>query len=512
MENLKPLRKHNASVIFASFFSVFVLTFLATITLQVLFDNIAIVYGGGAVVLIFGLVVASIVLSHATLKAGDFLTQAILHIQKDNQIVGAPDINTVPASRDFLNNLAQSIYEIASTAAIGEKSSAEPFSATVKFQQTLLQNTPLAIYALDKNGTLIYANQAGAVYAAIKVPESLGQKFYDVMKLSFASTDTLESWLKATENSRATDTRTWERVQLKISNNVTKQCDMAVHFSKENPEGIESVIVLFDQTARYQKDDHGASFVSMAVHELRTPLTVMRGYIELFEDEIAPKLDAEQTEFMHNLSAQAQQLGAFISNVQNFARIEENELSLSLKEEVWGPIVENSIRDMNLRANVRKKTLLCQIQPNLPTVAVDRTTIYEVLVNLIENAVKYTHNDSPVIIRTYKKDENWVETVVEDKGIGIPESVMAHIFDKYYRSHRSSKTVGGTGLGLYLSKTIVSAHGGEIWVKSREGEGSTFGFTVPTFSSVASQLTSVDNNTIVRGAHGWIKNHSLYRG
>jgi signal transduction histidine kinase len=287
---------------------------------------------------------------------------------------------------------------------------------------------------------------------------------------------------------------------------------MAVHFSKDNPEGVETVIILFDQTARYQKDDHGASFVSMAVHELRTPLTVMRGYIELFEDEIAPKLDAEQTEFMRNLSAQAQQLGAFISNVQNFARIEENELSLSLKEEAWKPIVEGAVRDMNLRANVRKKTLLCQIQPNLPPVAVDRSTIYEVLVNLIENAVKYTHNDAPVIIRTYKKDENWVETVVEDKGIGIPDSVMAHIFDKFYRSHRSSKTVGGTGLGLYLSKTIVSAHGGEIWVKSREGEGSTFGFSVPTFSSVASQLTSADNKTIVRGAHGWIKNHSLYRG
>lgn len=499
-------------MIFGAFFSIAALTALTTITLLLIQDDLTIAYGGGALIALLGALVASIVLGHSTLKASEFLVQAILHIQRDNQIVGAPDINSVPASRDFLNNLAQSIYEIASSAGIVAGPVTAPLSSTSKFQQVLLQNTPLAIYALDKNGALIYTNQAGADYAAIKIPESLGQKFYDVMKLSFASTDTLESWLRSSESTRATDTHTWERVQLEINGGAKKQCDMAVHFSKDNPEGIESVIILFDQTERYQKDDHGASFVSLAVHELRTPLTVMRGYIELFEDEIAPKLDAEQAEFMRNLSAQAQQLGAFISNVQNFARIEENELSLSLKEEAWGPIVEGAIRDMNLRANVRKKTLLCQIQPNLPPVAVDRSTVYEVLVNLIENAVKYTHNDSPVIIRTYKKDENWVETVVEDKGIGIPDSVMAHIFDKFYRSHRSSKTVGGTGLGLYLSKTIVSAHGGEIWVKSHEGEGSTFGFTIPTLSSVASQLTSADNKAIVRGAHGWIKNHSLYRG
>ena len=81
----------------------------------------------------------------------------------------------------------------------------------------------------------------------------------------------------------------------------------------------------------------------MAVHELRTPLTVMRGYIELFEDEIAPKLDTEQVVFMRNLSAQSvEQLAAFVSNVQNFARIEANELNLNLKEEAWAQSLKGS--------------------------------------------------------------------------------------------------------------------------------------------------------------------------
>jgi len=512
MDNLKPLRRHNASVIFGAFFAVFALAALSLITLLAVQDNRIIAYAFGATTAVLGSLCAAVVLGHSTLRSSEFLAGAILHITRDNQVVGAPDITCVPAARDFINNLAQTVYQMAGAIPTAQAQQKIEDTSASNFPQSVLQNTPLAIYVLSKDGSLTYANQVGVEYAQLKMPEAIGQKFYDVIKLSFASTDTLEAWLKSSENQRATATHTWERVQLGVEEGATKQCDMAVHFSKDNPDGIESVIILFDQTERYTKDDHGASFVSMAVHELRTPLTVMRGYIELFEDEIAPKLDPEQATFMRNLSAQGEQLAAFVSNVQNFARIEANELSLSLKEEPWGSIVEGAVKDMNLRANVRKKTLQYQIAPDLPSVAVDRSTIYEVLVNLIENAVKYTLVDAPVTIRTYKKDENWVETVIEDKGVGIPDSIIGRIFEKYYRSHRSSQTVGGTGLGLFLSKTIVTAHGGEIWVKSHEGQGSTFGFTIPTFASVASQLTPGDNKAIVRGAHGWIKNHTLYRG
>ncbi len=85
---------------------------------------------------------------------------------------------------------------------------------------------------------------------------------------------------------------------------------------------------------------------------------------------------------------------------------------------------------------------------------------------------------------------------------------MPHLFEKFYRSHRSRNQVGGTGLGLYLSKAIVDAHGGRLWVRSREGQGSTFGFTVQPYTNLADKQKNGDD--ITRGAHGWIKNHSLY--
>jgi signal transduction histidine kinase len=88
---------------------------------------------------------------------------------------------------------------------------------------------------------------------------------------------------------------------------------------------------------------------------------------------------------------------------------------------------------------------------------------------------------------------------------------MANLFTKFYRDHRNRAQIGGTGLGLYLSKAIVTAHGGNIWVRSQEGKGSTFGFTLVPYENLAATLKPSGDQTMTRSAHGWIKNHSLYR-
>jgi signal transduction histidine kinase len=88
---------------------------------------------------------------------------------------------------------------------------------------------------------------------------------------------------------------------------------------------------------------------------------------------------------------------------------------------------------------------------------------------------------------------------------------MGSLFDKFYRDYHNRSQVGGTGMGLFLSKAIVTAHGGNVWVRSKEGQGSTFGFTIRPFSELADEVKKGDNTDITRTAHGWIKNHSMYR-
>jgi signal transduction histidine kinase len=212
---------------------------------------------------------------------------------------------------------------------------------------------------------------------------------------------------------------------------------------------------------------------------------------------------------MLKMRASAQQLMAFVNNILNVARVEEDQLELRLQEENWGQLLQSALDNLSLRAEVRGIKLELTVAPDLPTVGVDRLSIYEVINNLIDNAIKYSGTSKVIKVNTALAKDGLVETTIQDFGEGIPASIMPNLFTKFYRNHRNRSQIGGTGLGLYLSKAIVAAHGGNLWVRSREGQGSTFGFTVLPFEQAKDRGKPGDD--IVRSAHGWIKNHSLYR-
>jgi signal transduction histidine kinase len=195
----------------------------------------------------------------------------------------------------------------------------------------------------------------------------------------------------------------------------------------------------------------------------------------------------------------------------NVAKIEDNQLTLQLHEENWQSIIDNVVRDLGLRAGVRGITIKTDIAPNLPTVGVDRYSIYEVLANLLDNAIKYSKGTNEIYLTAGLNQNGQVETSVKDFGLGIDSSILPHIFDKFYRNHRNRAQIGGTGLGLYLSHAIVEAHGGQISVASKVDEGSTFSFTVLPFAQLQEATKAGATPNITRNAHGWIKNHALYR-
>ena len=169
---------------------------------------------------------------------------------------------------------------------------------------------------------------------------------------------------------------------------------------------------------------------------------------------------------------------------------------------------------MQLRAASQGRLLTIDFPEVLPTVAADANSMSEVLGNLIDNAVKYS-NEGGTIEVTAKVSGTFVETSVTDHGIGMPGNVVQNLFHKFYRSHRSRETVAGTGIGLYISKAIVESNGGEVGVRSIEGRGSTFTFTLPIYATVADKLSQdgANNQTFIEHASGsWIKNHGAFRG
>jgi two-component system sensor histidine kinase VicK len=286
--------------------------------------------------------------------------------------------------------------------------------------------------------------------------------------------------------------------------------DLAGYYNRVNPQKNETMLILFDHTKMYSQDDQAVSFIALSVHELRTPLTLLRGYIEVFEDEIDTAGNPELADFMLKMRAQSEQLTAFVNNILNVARIDDDQLQLKLQEEDWSKVLTAGIESLALRAKVRGITLHCRIESGLPSVGIDRISILEVLNNFVDNAIKYSATSKVVEIEARLKDGR-IETTVSDKGLGIDTATLPNLFTKFYRDHRNRAQVGGTGLGLYLAKAIVTAHGGTVWVSSKLGEGSTFGFSLVPYAQLTEEAKQNGDQEMVRGAHGWIKNHSLYR-
>jgi len=463
-----------------------------------------------AVVSVFAMTVLPWASARYLTQPTKVIWQAILHIAPDTANTPAPDLGKNHLGKELITSLVTHIYQLATVADNIDRVSRHKHSDLKN--NFIANNLPLPLIVLDQNETVIFANDMMLKYLERSGGDTIGQNLYSVIDMSFTSEHTFDDWLQAAKANKPVDSQTWERVRLHLPDKKSAlQFDLAAYYNGAETGGYQTMLVFFDHTDQYSQDDQAVSFVALAVHELRTPLTLLRGYIEAFEEELADQLDPEMKDFMHKMNAASQQLSTFVNNILNVARIENDQLELQLHEESWPEIVQTAVNTMALRARVRGIELETDIAKDLPTVGVDRVSVYEVIDNLIDNAIKYSADSKRIIISAKLNQAGLVETTVQDFGVGVPTSAIDNLFDKFYRNHRNRSQIGGTGLGLYLSKAIVTAHGGQIWVKSKEGEGSVFGFTLIPYAQLAGGKKNGDNTDIVRSAHGWIKNHSLYR-
>lgn len=454
--------------------------------------------------------ISSVVVSNYALKPLRFVWQAVLHVSSGPNSPPAPNLDELKTGHELVSSLAMQIYQFAS-----QQDSSELIEHRRQLSQAanVMSHLPLPLFVFNKAQQLTNASDEALRYCQLESSDLFGRPLYEFLNLEFPDEHTLDAWIQACQVNKITDITYWEHVRVRLPGEAgeVKQCDMIASYNKDNPSGTEFIVMLFDRTDAYNQEDSSLSFLSLAVHELRTPLTMLRGYIEVFQSELATTLSPELQGFMHKMSVSADQLTAFVNNILNVARVEENQLVLKLNEARWDEVLKEALEALELRAKINNKTIECHIEPNLPTVAIDRISVQEVINNLVDNAIKYSGTDPGKIIVTAKLKDGMVETTVQDFGVGISQGVIANLFVRYYRNHRTKGDVGGTGLGLFLSKALVTAHGGQIWVSSKEGEGSTFGFSLVPYAQLADEQKNSNNKDITRHAHGWIKNHSLYR-
>lgn len=436
---------------------------------------------------------------------------AILHLSPTGTPTAAPQIDNLSIGHQYVTSMVYQLHQLAN---VQQNQLLAEHRREATQSSNILTRLPLPVFVFNKEQAVTFASDTAISYTRKQSSELFGKPIYEALDLEFPSDFTLESWIADCAKNKVTDNTYWRRVRVsfKDSPDEHRLCDIEGFYNRDNPTGIEYIVTLFDRTDEYMQDETALSFIALAVHELRTPLTLMRGLIEVFQDELKDKLDPEMARFMNRLRASADELTSFVNTILNVARIEENQLSIRLAEENAEEIITHAIRDMESRAKSSNKEISFESSGQLPTVAADRMTLYEVMCNLIDNAIKYSGKSKGILVKATVTKDNLVEVDVIDRGVGIPTSVLPTLFEKFHRNHRNRDTVNGTGLGLYLSKVIINAHGGDIWVQSKEGEGTTVALTLKPYSQLADeQKAGTGNDDMVRTAHGWIKNHSIYR-
>lgn len=249
----------------------------------------------------------------------------------------------------------------------------------------------------------------------------------------------------------------------------------AVH----GPGGTPGAILVFhDLTRIRQLERTRQEFVANVSHELRTPLSLIKGFVETLL-EGAKDDPARCEQFLKTIEKQSDRLTFLIEDLLTISRLESGQIVLNLNEVRLRSEAARVLDDLRTRAGEKKVSVVIEVPPRL-TARADADRLQQVLSNLIENAIKYGRARGRVRIGGRARPDGKAEVWVRDDGPGIPVEARDRVFERFYRVDRArSRDTGGTGLGLSIVKHIVQAHGGEVWLKSDLGEGTTFFFTLP---------------------------------
>lgn len=453
-------------------------------------------------------VIASLILFRFVAQPIKNLLAAITHIAGEPTSTTPPNPNEAQFEKNGFKPVLQTIYQLAADTpnpiAEGEAQLTPEKLDSREIIEAALDSTICGFVVMDKDRKITYANKA--------TPLKIDPNGVQTLDLIFGENDTIERWWDECETIAVHAEHTWPRIPNKLPNEEDRRYfDVIASYNKGATA--EMVITLIDRTHLYSVGEEELDFIAFAAHELRGPITVIRGYLDVVQQELKDVLQPDQQELFHRLTVSANRLSGYINNILNTSRFDRRHLKMHLSQTTVKNVFDTIRDDMQLRASAQARSLSVTIPDGLPDIAADTASLSEVFANLIDNAIKYS-NDGGVINVTAASKGDTVEISIEDHGIGMPGNVVSNLFQKFYRSHRSRETVAGTGIGLYISKAIVESHSGNITVRSEEGHGSTFTVSLPTYQMVADKLKAGNNGNegLISNKEGWIKNHTMYRG
>jgi signal transduction histidine kinase len=222
-----------------------------------------------------------------------------------------------------------------------------------------------------------------------------------------------------------------------------------------------------------------SNFLNVTSHELRTPMSSIKGYIQLILKRKLGEITEEQRKSLEIVLKNANRLDHLIQDILDISRLESGRMKFIPGKTNVRTMVEETAETMQSSADVKHIKINTDIENNISDLTVDQERIEQVLINLVNNAIKFSLDNSNIDIKV-RREKDDILFEIQDFGRGIPENKKDTIFDAFYQVNLGEdKKLGGVGLGLAISRGIVLAHGGRIWVESILDRGSTFAFILP---------------------------------
>ncbi|MCR4399785.1 MAG: cell wall metabolism sensor histidine kinase WalK [Syntrophomonadaceae bacterium] len=334
--------------------------------------------------------------------------------------------------------------------------------------QAILASMVDGVIAFDPRGHIVLTNRAAEKILGVPPGGALGKPLsylVDSKEVSYMLQEVLETGREIFAEVRVGEQ---ERAIFRVH---------IVAIVGENREVQGAVAVFHDVTDARTFDRMRSEFVANVSHELRTPLTAIKGFVEtLLDGALEDTLLCRR--FLTIIDSETNRLTRLIDDLLSLSAIESKERRLTLKPTHMVHAVRQVMNVLAPQAREKRLRLEIISNPGLPAVNADEDLVGQVLINLIDNAIKYTPDEGRIVVRVRRSGDRII-TSISDTGCGIPAESLPRLFERFYRVDKArSRELGGTGLGLAIVKHIVESHGGEVAVESQVGKGSTFSFSL----------------------------------
>lgn len=374
--------------------------------------------------------------------------------------------------QEDVNLLSRYAHNLASVVA-----SAKMYREIIEEKEELehvIESVYAGIVMVHQNGRVMQMNSSARAMFGVDQGERLSGDYVSIIKNEGAQ-NLIKQALEETDELQ-------EEISLTIPGDEETERIYQVQTAlvRSEDQSVIGVVGIFNDITEIRSIERmKTAFVSTVSHELRTPLTSIKGFISTLLQDVDGFYDADTVhEFYVIIDQECDRLTRLISDLLNVSRIEAGR-ALDLNP---GPVNLPDVVDKVVAAQksyTNKHEFAVDLEPDLPTIVADNDKVDQILTNLTSNAVKYSPHGGTITVAG-KQNNGVIRMSVSDQGMGIPKEHMEKLFDRFHRiDNRDTRKVGGTGIGLYLVKHLVEAHGGKIWVESEEGKGSSFIFELP---------------------------------